>query len=61
MTGDTSLVAHLENNKDKYPKLQVVRLSDGSLGRITKTILKEKIKNSDKYLRKYQKTENKTL
>lgn len=58
MTGDISLVAHLENNKDKYPKLQIVRLSDGSLGKITKTILKEKIKNSDKYLRKHQKTEN---
>lgn len=54
MIGDTSLVSHLENNRTEYLKIQVVRLSDGVLGKITKINFKEKIKNSDKYFQKQQ-------
>lgn len=46
---EQNLVSHLQNNISLYPKFQILRKSDGNLLQITKSNLKEAIKNSNKY------------
>ena len=49
--GYSSLVTFLEANINNYPKIQILREADGVLSKLSKTKLKEKIKNSAKYAR----------
>lgn len=46
---EQNLVVHLQNNSSLYPKFQILRKSDGNLLQITKSNLKEALKNSNKY------------